>query len=498
MESKQLSSKSRARANNDVVATPIRAITIERVKLVDLFGLYSYDIPSTSECLDRVSILYGENGVGKTNILRILFHLLSPAGDRGHRTALAKIKFRSVEVLLSNGTLVSGKRTGDKLGGGLRFEVARHLDAGPELLGAWNWFPGADRTGESLTQHLPHLDLDRLRSLSPSSTAKERSKAIENFVLGYIVKESDPRESEDAFLRALKEHVPPIYFLTADRILSADQVSSDPASTYEREMRGGMRPEAMLTKGREHALNETISTASRSLSRLAVQATRQGTKSMHSIYQELLRRLASRASRKKQNTPQQIEDLTLRLGILSAKYDLYAKYGLAPQLQGEALVALLENVRASEKSVAVEVLRPYVESLTEQANSIDAAYSAIDTLMSTFNEFLYDKQISFSLGDGMMVTNKLGEILEPSDLSSGEQQLLLLFCHITIAQDSGGIFIVDEPEISLNIKWQRRLIDALLRLDRANNLQFILASHSMEILTRHHDNVVPLQDVGNA
>lgn len=498
MEIPQQTSKRRTKSNRDAMPAPKRAITIERIKLVDLFGLYSYEVPPTRGHLDRVAILYGENGVGKTNILRILFHMLSPAGNRGHRTALGKIKFRSVEVFLTNNTLVSCKRTGEKLDGRFRLEVVRLSKSGEELLGAWNWYPKEDFTGESASRWLSHADMAKIQSLSSNATSKARAKLMESLFLGYIEKESDPRENEEAFLHALQENVPPIFFLTADRNLRSDQVPKDPTTAYEYEVRGGMRPEAMLLKGREQALHETIFATSRSLSKLAVRATRLGSKSMHSIYQELLKRLASRSSHKTKEASDLIPDLTERLLALSDQYDMYATYGLAPQLHGEALVDLLGKVKASEKSVALEVLRPYVESLTEQANSIAAAYSVIDTLVSTFNKFLYDKRINFSLGDGLMVTNKLGETLEPSDLSSGEQQLLLLFCHITTAYETGGIFIVDEPEISLNIKWQRQLISALLRLDQANNLQFILASHSMEILTSHRDNVVPLQEVGNA
>src|SRR5687768_3434788 len=79
------------------VSISSHAVRIERVQLDGLFGLYTYAIPPDGGALQRTPILYGENGLGKTNILRILFHVLSPAGNRGHRTALGKIKFRRAE-----------------------------------------------------------------------------------------------------------------------------------------------------------------------------------------------------------------------------------------------------------------------------------------------------------------------------------------------------------------------------------------------------------------
>ena len=473
-----------------------KAAAIVRVKLEALFGLYTYEIPSATAGLSRTPILYGENGLGKTNILRILFHLLSSAGNRGHRTNLGKIKFRRVDIFLSNATIVSALRTGEKLDGAMRLQVERQVDASRELLGAWDWYPQDDPAREASQKLLAHLDPATIRMFAETTSLKERTRAIQSMLVQRIEKESNPLESEEAFLRALRENIPPIYFLTADRTLSSDQVASDVITARDTETRV-MRPEAMVSMGRERALSEAIAMASRHLSQLGVRATRQGSRSMHSIYQDLIKRLASRASSKGGRTSESISSLTKRLLELSGRYDMYAKYGLAPQLHGEALVELLAAVRPSERSVASEVLRPYVESLTRQANSFALAHAVIDTLVSTVNEFLYDKSLEFSLGEGMLVRNRLGDVLEPRDLSSGEQQLLLLFCHITIAHDSGGIFIIDEPEISLNIKWQRRLVDALLHLDPSENLQFVLASHSMEILTRHRDSVVTLQEAVN-
>lgn len=53
--------------------------------------------------------------------------------------------------------------------------------------------------------------------------------------------------------------------------------------------------------------------------------------------------------------------------------------------------------------------------------------------------------------------------------------------------------MIDEPEISLNIKWQRRLVQSLLDIAKGANTQFIFASHSMELLAQHRERVVRLE-----
>ena len=60
---------------------------ISRIRVEGLFGLYTYEVPQTG-VLDNAAILYGDNGVGKSTMLRLVFHLLSSANNKGHRTAL--------------------------------------------------------------------------------------------------------------------------------------------------------------------------------------------------------------------------------------------------------------------------------------------------------------------------------------------------------------------------------------------------------------------------
>ena len=61
-----------------------------------------------------------------------------------------------------------------------------------------------------------------------------------------------------------------------------------------------------------------------------------------------------------------------------------------------------------------------------------------------------------------------------------------------------SIIIIDEPEISLNVKWQRSLVQTLLDCVEGRAVQFILATHSIELLTHHKDHVLQLLPDGSA
>ena len=114
----------------------------------------------------------------------------------------------------------------------------------------------------------------------------------------------------------------------------------------------------------------------------------------------------------------------------------------------------------------------------------------IDTLVDLMNSFYRDKQISYDVHAGFAIKTMGGNPLKPQMLSSGERHLLLLFCNTVQALDKPSIFVIDEPEISLNVKWQRRLLSALLKCAEGQPVQYIMATHSLELLSQYSNNTV--------
>ena len=128
----------------------------------------------------------------------------------------------------------------------------------------------------------------------------------------------------------------------------------------------------------------------------------------------------------------------------------------------------------------------------------DAAFVIIprsSVFLNILNNFYNQKSVNVTISNGIQVLDKNGDHLELELLSSGEKQLLLLVCNILVSTSTPSIFIIDEPELSLNIKWQRKIVDSLLALAKGGSMQFIMATHSIELLTRHKDRVLDLIDV---
>jgi predicted ATP-dependent endonuclease of OLD family len=65
-------------------------------------------------------------------------------------------------------------------------------------------------------------------------------------------------------------------------------------------------------------------------------------------------------------------------------------------------------------------------------------------------------------------------------LSSGEKQMLVILLSALVQDGRPGALFMDEPEISLHIEWQQRLITLIRALNP--NVQIILCTHSPAII----------------
>ena len=89
---------------------------------------------------------------------------------------------------------------------------------------------------------------------------------------------------------------------------------------------------------------------------------------------------------------------------------------------------------------------------------------------------------------------QIGETLLPYQLSSGEKQMLAILLTVLIEDNKPYVLFMDEPEVSLHIEWQKRLIDLILELNP--NVQIILTTHSPAVIMNGWaDKVTEVSDI---
>ena len=139
----------------------------------------------------------------------------------------------------------------------------------------------------------------------------------------------------------------------------------------------------------------------------------------------------------------------------------------------------------------IEVLQSGQEDAAVKAQAISEPkrkfQGMIDSLFSDTGKQLIRSQndIAFS---------QLGERLTPYQLSSGEKQMLVILLTVLIEDNKPYVLFMDEPEISLHIDWQQRLIDLILELNP--NVQIILTTHSPAVIMNGWtDKVTEVSDI---
>ena len=90
--------------------------------------------------------------------------------------------------------------------------------------------------------------------------------------------------------------------------------------------------------------------------------------------------------------------------------------------------------------------------------------------------------------------SQIGETLVPYQLSSGEKQILAILLTVLVEDNQPYVLFMDEPEVSLHIEWQKRLIDLCIELNP--NVQIILTTHSPAVVMNGWvDSVTEVTDI---
>lgn len=137
----------------------------------------------------------------------------------------------------------------------------------------------------------------------------------------------------------------------------------------------------------------------------------------------------------------------------------------------------------------VKIIDTHKSELDEKRNKIDKFIGAVNSFFNeTGKKFVIDSvgNIYFSIeGDKHKV--------DIEELSSGEKQLLIIMANMMFVRKSNvSTIIIDEPEISLHIRWQDMFIKALRDIN--SDIQLILATHSPDIIGEYDSYCTPISD----
>ncbi len=146
----------------------------------------------------------------------------------------------------------------------------------------------------------------------------------------------------------------------------------------------------------------------------------------------------------------------------------------------------------------------YAKALKVYFDDFDAKYSVyngfiekLDIFTTIINSRLRFKHIEISGKSGIVVVDDASPNgqLSLSDLSSGEKQEIVLFYELIFETPNSTLLLIDEPEISLHIAWQKMFMDDLIKIADYKGIKAIVATHSPQILNGHWENQIDLGEL---
>lgn len=418
---------------------------IRGIEIEGLFGEGDVSISSDGLNDPRVLVLYGKNGTGKTTILNIVRSLLSGEDGAGHRTRLSQIQFHRAAVTFEGGMTVEAKKKNG-------------------LTGSYDWSVGAPRReGPKIQMHL------KSRGGSISSSDWDGPQMDRYTQIVEVLKSLTPEvtflDDRRTFLSTGRapEWAVPDRRLFSDDYEEVMPLEADPVHQALQSILSSVRHEALMLNNR-------------------------GNDDSMSIYLDIVKGMNGLIK----SPGLSIQEVLVKLEHLELQSRQYAKFGLATKVDHSEMRRLISAVPYTREADVSQVISAYVDSLTARLSALGDLHSQLDLWMENINDFLSSKRVEFRVSEGISVLSRSGRRLPANVLSSGERHLIIMMCRAFVLRQSGGLMIVDEPELSLNATWQRRLISSLVDSFGGGRCQLLIASHSLEICSQYQNGLMIL------
>ena len=445
-------------------------LRVTRIRIDNLFDRYSHDVPLRLD--DRITIIHGPNGVGKTVLLRLTAALLS-----GRLTEFAKVPFSTFEITLSDDST---------------FGVTKATPKRDEKNDIGACFYLKSRTGEQQNFEIRGDQSDILRLANrienetpwlarygPNQYVDRRTEEILT-ALDVVSKYPEylPERlrkrgifDEPEWLQNLKTRVG-IHLIEAQRLLRFA-----PSKDWEyRHFQAGPNTQYI----------ETVKDYAKDLQRRISETLAVYAKDSQSLDQSFPERLLKGTVWG--GLP--VEALKARMQDLEQKRQQLKKIGLIEEDAAYPFdVSALEKTDESQRSV----MTLYVEDTAKKLGALDDLARRIELMLENINRKFKHKTIRISRDKGLTAITSDGKSLELASLSSGEQHELVLLYDLLFRVKPNTLVLIDEPELSLHVTWQKSFLPDLLEIVSATNFDVLLATHSPFIVGDRNDLMEPLR-----
>lgn len=442
---------------------------LESIKIKKLFGLFDYHI--TLNISENITILTGPNGYGKTTILNIIYHFFNQQFSYFQKLNFESISFEFSEnkrmeltkkekkAILTNNTAIFP-----------RVYTDIHI----------NFFDSEKKIGTFIyDSELRELIANELKNFFSLRQIEEDL---------WINTRTNEKISLNNFLNLYKEQLPEHFISLIKKKQSEEK--NNPIIIFLNSLNIYLIKEQRLLHkifGRdkeEDTFLNTIELYAEELKKLIEEKQLEA-------YQ-ITQKLDSSFPKRLIETKTVIDEATFkkRFAKLKNKQSKLQQFG----------ITTVEQEIPDYNTESAKVLSVYLNDSEEKLSVYDDLLTKIDLFVSIISQkdFAF-KTLQISSGKGFsFYQNKTLQPLSLTDLSSGEQHEVVLLYELLFKTAPNSLILIDEPEISLHVIWQKAFIDDLKKIAKLKRIRFLVSTHSPQIINNYWELTRDLFELSNA
>ena len=435
-------------------------LRLNRIIVEGLFHIYKHHIELN--LADRVTLLHGPNGVGKTVVLRMVDALLNE-----NFSFFRTIPFSSFLLGFDDGSTIkfSSNNTQEE---GKRMYFLELTRDGKAISGAINSISKAERIASKVDYISPHYSIPNTWIDVRDGEILDSSMLIARYegrVKGLKSSKEDDISWYRDFLKNAKSH-----FIGAQRLVFLNiESKSREHFPYFHDSHDSMVLTVMkYSQDFKKRLDDTMANYGRQ---------------SQTLDQSFPQRLISATDKLT------VDELTRKMYDLDYKTAEYKSMGILDETSTHPFsTAGFENIDSTQ----ARVMTLYVEDTAKKLQSLDDLAKRAHLLLENVNQKFRHKKIKLDRNIGLVAESENGNLLSLDSLSSGEQHELVLHYDLLFKVPSNTIVLIDEPELSLHVAWQKKFLPELLEIVQLSDFDALVATHSPYIISDREDLMVGL------
>lgn len=436
-------------------------LRLAQIEITGLFGCYTHRIDLNTG--DRVTLLHGPNGVGKTTVLQMVNALVDD-----NLTYLAQVPFATVLLRFMDGSTFE-MVANDKKAGARSATVTLQAGTGKPRTTSVALGPTEAEEVAARVEYLrPHASMAKTWIDVRDDEVLTESEVLIRYG-GRVVGANRDRARTPKWMHSFLSRAS-AHFIEAQRLVQAHWNPRLVSDVRMMRRRGPAFVASVVERSRD--FQERLGDAMASYGRHA-----------QALDQTFPQRLVTATDEL------ELPEIQSRLTALDTKTENLKAIGILDETPSHPFDAA--SLRDMDNT-QTRVMTLYIDDTESKLAALDDLAGRAQLLLNNVNEKYQHKRIRLDQEKGLVAEGEADQLIPLDALSSGEQHEFVLHYDLLFRVRPNTVVLIDEPELSLHVAWQKKFLPDLLDIVNLSGFDAIVATHSPFIIGERDDLMVGL------